>query len=216
MADHEVKKGLCITAARLIEEGYIERNGCLSLRKDNIMYITPENTDLNTMTVDDLAEVNITNGLIINGKTAAGDLPRHLVLYRNRDDINAIIHSTSSNILCSSRAGEVVKPLLDDMAQIVGISIRTAPETMETKSLKRLVKAFRGRNTVFLNKEGALCGSASLDDAHAVCQVSEKACKSWIETAFLGGGHKINTLEAALMRFVYLKKYSQLKTDKKK
>lgn len=209
MAESGLKEELCRTAKQLVEEGYIKSDGCVSIRKENRLYITPQGGDLSRITPGDLAEIDIPGGSAINGIKASASLPRHLVLYRNREEINAIIHVTSSSIICSSQAGELVKPLLDDMAQIVGISIRTAPDTMDMGSLRTLVKAFRGRNCVLIRGEGALCGSGSMDDAYAVCQVSEKACKSWIESAFLGGGHAINALESMLMRFVYLKKYSR-------
>ena len=159
--------------------------------------------------IENIVEINIDSGKAINGIKANKGMPRHLSLYRNREDINAVINCTSPSVLCLSKAGEVIYPLLDDMAQIVGTSLRTAPDSLNTAGLKKVVKAIKGRNSVLIYGQGALCSSGSMDDAHAICQVSEKACKSWIESAFLGGGHKINTVESALMRFVYLKKYSK-------
>lgn len=206
MTSNETKDLICSTALKLLEEGFIARNGCLSIREGSTVYISPETEDLSSLKAEDIVEVSLNNGKI---KNTDKDLPRHLSLYRNREDINAVIHSTSPSVLCSSKAGEVVYPLLDDMAQIVGTTLKTAPEGTDSVSLKKIVKAIKGRNSVLINGQGALCCSASMDDAHAICQVSEKACKSWIESAFLGGGHKINAVESALMRFVYLKKYSK-------
>jgi L-fuculose-phosphate aldolase len=209
MTSNEAKTLICSTALRLLEEGYVANDGCLSIREGNTVYITPEAEDLSSLKAEDLAEVSLENGKIVNGKKADKGMPRHLSLYRNREDINAVIHCTSPSVLCSSKAGELVHPLLDDMAQIVGTTLKTAPEATDSASLKKIVRAIKGRNSVLISGQGALCSSGSMDDAHAICQVSEKACKSWIESAFLGGGHKINAVESALMRFVYLKKYSK-------
>lgn len=209
MTSNEAKKLICTTALKLLEEGFVASEGCLSMREGNTVYITPEAKDLSSLKAEDLVEVNLKSGKIVNGLNADKGMPRHISLYKNKAEINAVIHSTSPSVLCSSKAGEVVYPLLDDMAQIVGTTLKTAPEGTDSSSLNKLVKAIKGRNCVLIKGEGALCCSGSMDDAHAICQVSEKACKSWIESAFLGGGHKINAVESALMRFVYLKKYSK-------
>lgn len=209
MINVKAKNLICSTALKLLKEGFVDKDGCLSIREGGSIYITPEAADLSSLKIEDMVEINIDSGKTINGKKANKGMPRHLSLYRNREDINAVINCTSPSVLCLSKAGEVIYPLLDDMAQIVGTSLRTAPDSLNTAGLKKVVKAIKGRNSVLIYGQGALCSSGSMDDAHAICQVSEKACKSWIESAFLGGGHKINTVESALMRFVYLKKYSK-------
>lgn len=209
MKNDDAKNLLCSTALKLVEEGFVTKDGCLSIREGNTIYISAEAADLSSLKAEDLVEFNMDQAKITNDKKADKTMLRHLNLYRNRKDINAVIHCTSSSVLCSSKAGEIVYPLLDDMAQIVGTTLKTAPKGIDSISLKKIIKAIKGRNSVLINGEGALCASSSMDDAHAICQVSEKACKSWIESSFLGGGHKINAVESALMRFVYLKKYSK-------
>ncbi|MDC7234087.1 MAG: class II aldolase/adducin family protein [Spirochaetales bacterium] len=209
MSKDDLKTLICRTAALLRKEGYAAAKGCLSIREGSMIYITPESVNLSELKPKDLAEVDLESGKAVNGKNPAAGLPRHIAVYRNRADINALIHSTSPSVVCSSKAGEVIRPLLDDMAQSVGTTLKTAPSGTDSKSLNRLVKALKGRNSVLLHEDGALCGSGTMDDAHAICQVSEKACQAWIESAILGGGHTINALESALMRFVYLKKYSR-------
>ncbi|MBF9017868.1 MULTISPECIES: class II aldolase/adducin family protein [unclassified Oceanispirochaeta] len=209
MINVKAKSLICSTALILLKEGFIAKDGCLSIREGMTLYITPEAADLSSLKIENIVEINIESGKTKNGKKANKGMPRHLSLYRNREDINAVINCTSPSVLCLSKAGEVIRPLLDDMAQIVGTSLRTAPDSLNTAGLMKVVKAIKGRNSVLIYGRGALCCSGSMDDAHAICQVSEKACKSWIESAFLGGGHKINFVESALMRFVYLKKYSK-------
>jgi len=202
-------KEILDTAERLLQEGIVDMNGCLSCRAGDAVVITPEGGNLSSLSEGDLAVVKLENGRSWKGGRPCGELPRHLRIYRKRNDISALIHSTQSSVLASSRAGLTVRPLLDDMAQLVGTSIRTAPAGRNSSSLKKLTNAFKGRNSVFIDGQGALCGSSTMDDAHAVCQVTEKACKSFIESSYLGGGIRINPLESWLMRMVYLKKYSK-------
>ena len=47
-----------------------------------------------------------------------------------------------------------------------------------------------------------------LEEAFVVCQVLEKACRSFIEAEFLGGAKTIGKIEAYRMHQAYLRKYS--------
>ncbi len=205
----EIADALCTTAAKLASEGFLSEGGSLSIRKGAAMVTTPPEADFSTLNADDLIVISIEDGSLGEGGKASPAQQRHMAIYRDRSDITALVHTSSSSVLCCSKAGETVKPMLDDMAQIVGTSIRTAPAGASEEELSVLCSAMKKRNTVFIRDGGALCGAGSLDDAHAVCQVSEKACQAWVESWILGGGHKISALESALMRFVYLKKYSK-------
>jgi len=202
---------LCGMIPALLKEGIVNEEGVLSCRVDGKIYITPciPGKGLSSLKSEDILIVPESSEPESNDLT---EQSIHRALYAARPEINAIIHATSPAVKTSSRAGLTVYPLLDDMAQIVGTSIKITPSDPDALSLRKTVKAFHGRNAVFLENQGALCGGSSLDEAHAVCQVSEKACKAFIESSFIGGGHRINPLESWLMRTVYLKKYSRQNT----
>ncbi len=204
----ESKTLVCATAARLAEEGFLGDGSSLSIREGSSMLITSPGADFRNLKEEDILIISLDSGREADGVDAPEQL-RHLAVYRSREDINALIHAVSPSILCCSKSKETVKPLLDDMAQLIGTSIRAAAAEVSGKSLKALCGALKKRNAVFIDGEGALCGAGTLDDAHAVCQVGEKACQAWIESYILGGGHIISAIESALMRFVYLKKYSR-------
>ena len=53
----------------------------------------------------------------------------HRLIYRRFGGIGAVIHALSPDILTLSRRGQTVYPLLDDFAQIVGVSARTAADS---------------------------------------------------------------------------------------
>ena len=207
----KAKKDILKTIKILLSEKIIENSGCLSCRVDNTMIITPKNEDLSSIDAKDLVEINLNTKIVTNNKKPTNEYKIHLAIYNEREDFSAIINSTQSSVLTSSKAGITVKPLLDDMAQIAGTSIKAVAcsNGCLKKESKKMIKALKGKNAVMLKDRTMLCASSSLSDAHAVCMVMDKACKSFIETTFLGGGKKINLIEAALMRFVYLKKYSK-------
>ena len=106
-----------------------------------------------------------------------------------------------------------VPPILDDMAQIIGPSVKVAEYALPNtkKIVKNTLKALAGRNAALMANHGAICIGRNMDEAFLVCQVLEKACKAFIEAEFLGGAKSINKLEAWIMHEYYLRKYSKIR-----
>ena len=138
----------------------------------------------------------------------------HAEIYKKRSDVQAICHSKEEATLAVSRAGTTIKPFLDDFAQIVGLTLRTAAydPNDQLRSARRVIKKMRGRDAVMLDHNGAICVGKDEDEARAVKLVAEKGCKAFV-TADLYGKKKaaINTAESLLMRVVYKAKYAKKK-----
>ena len=157
------------------------------------------------------------NTIIVNiGKSSAedwGKIPEeaeiHRAIYQKNKGINAVIHSTSPDILTVSQSGQKMKPLLDDFAQIIGTCVKTADWNGSFKSVKMISRKLKGRYAVLIKSDGALCCGPSKSDAQAAVLVMEKGCKTMVETSFFDKVKPINPIECALMRFVYIKKYSK-------
>ena len=124
-----------------------------------------------------------------NDKAAA--IPRSI--FDKRPDVNSIIRMTSQDV----NKHTVMKPYLDDFAQIVGIR--------SDSSCKY--------NVVFGDGK-VFCLGKDLEDATAVQHIFEKNVLA--QAVAKASGHKpINVLEAILMNHVYKRKYSKLKDMKK-
>jgi len=125
-------------------------------------------------------------------------------IYDRYKNIHYIINKHTPEITAVSHSDLILRPLLDDFAQIAGASaknVENAPGII-TAALKK-------SSVVFVKNRGALCLGKSKDDAIAVGMVTQKACKAYIGASLFGNVKPINPLECALMRFVYLKKYSK-------
>ncbi len=207
--DTHARNQLCRWAEILVKRGIsTPETGCLSLRVGERMVISPEEIPLSGLAPDDAAIVLLKSCTPISGRRPDHRFPLHAAVYRKRNDFSALLHTDSLSVMTASRAGKTVPPLLDDMAQIIGVTVNVA-ENRPYQGGRPVIAALKRRNAVLLEQAGALCGAGSVEDAVAVAQVLEKGCKAFIESHFMGGGIVINRFEALLMRWMYLFRYSK-------
>ncbi len=204
---------------RLVKEGLVSRTwGNISMKvNDSEMLITPSGRIYEELVSADMVLVNFKTDKYEEHLKPSSEFKLHTEIYRLRPEINAVIHTHQMNASTCAAARREVPPILDDMAQIIGPSVRVADYALpSTKKIVRVtVKALKGRNAVLMANHGAVCIGRDLDEAFVVCQVLEKACRAFIEAEFLGGAKHINKFEAWVMHQVYLKKYSKMANPKK-
>lgn len=204
---------------RLLKEGLVARTwGNISIRVDEThMLITPSGLPYEALTRDDIVLVNYHTSEYEGPVKPSSEKELHCEIYRTRKEVMAVIHTHQMNASTVAAAQREVPPILDDMAQIIGPTVRVADYALPStkKITKKTVKALKGRNAALMANHGAVCVGRDLDEAFVVCQVLEKACRAFIEAEFLGGAKHINKFEAALMHQIYIKKYSA-KAKKKK
>ncbi len=162
----------------------------------------------------DMLRVDIETGKIsVYGADEPLSTDMHREIYKKRGDVNYIVHSKNDDIVSASKLGITVKPLLDDFAQIVGATLRTADfdpnNTMKTA--KKVVKKLKGRDAVMLKNNGAVCVASNEDDAYAVEMVVDKGVKTYLSAAMLERINPISIIDTHLMRFIYKQKYSKQK-----
>jgi L-fuculose-phosphate aldolase len=95
---------------------------------------------------------------------------------------------------------------LDDMAQIVGLTARVAKSLSESE-LKRCLK---NRNSCFLRGQGMLLTGRAASEAVTGAILLEKAAMTHILAKKIGGAKRVPLFSAALMHYIYQKKYSKI------
>jgi L-fuculose-phosphate aldolase len=211
----EIIKNILIEAGKkLLSEGLVSGTwGNISLRLDeDHMLITPSGRPYEGLTVSDIVDVNYHTGKYEGNIKPSSEKELHCEIYRTRKNINAVIHTHQPNASTVAAARREVPPILDDMAQIIGPGVRVADYALpSTRSIvRKTVKALDGRMAALMANHGAVCIGRDINEAFVVCQVLEKACRSFIEAEFLGGAVGINKFEAYLMHQFYLRKYSAM------
>lgn len=196
---------------RLVDAGLVIGTwGNVSVRAGDRVVITPSGADYRALRADEVPIVDLATGTW-EGPKPSSERELHLGVYRERKDVTAIVHVHSQNASTVAAARREVPPILDDMAQLIGPTVRVAPYALpSTKKIVRVtVKALRGRMAALMANHGAICLGRDLEEAFVCCQVLEKACRAFIEAEFMGGAKSINRFEAALMHQYFLRKYSR-------
>lgn len=103
----------------------------------------------------------------------------------------------------ASKVSKEIPPILDDQAQLLGVSVRVA------KNENDILDSLNGRYAAILSDGKSICLGVSLEDAYVAAQLLEKTSKAFVEAEYLGGAKSINRIEAWLMQQFYQFKYSK-------
>ena len=212
----EAKKTVCEAGKRLLKEGLVKGTwGNISLRLDETyMVITPSGLDYEDLTADDMVVVNYHDYEYEGKHKPSSELKLHGEIYKTRKKVNAVIHTHQQNASTVAAARREIPPILDDMAQILGTSVKVADYALPgtKKIVKATLKALKGRNAALMANHGAVVIGRDLDEAFVAAEVLEKTAKAFIEASFLGEAKSINKFEAWFMHQYYIRKYSKQKT----
>lgn len=132
----------------------------------------------------------------------------HAEIYKSSNVFN-IIHSTDAEVVEVSSKGQILRPLLDDLAQIVGVNIKTVKN--ESGDAKAVAKELKNKNAVLLENEGAICTGSTESDAEAAAMILRKGCAANLYAAALNKKDGISTADAYIQRIFYRTKYSKMK-----
>jgi L-fuculose-phosphate aldolase len=198
---------------RLLKEGLVVRTwGNISVRVDGThMLITPSGRAYTDLTPDDIVLVDYHTSRFEGTVRPSSEKGLHCEIYLSRKEVHAVIHTHQMNASTVAAAHRELPPILDDMAQVVGPSVRVSKyaHSATRKISRNTVRALKGRNAVLMANHGAVCVGRDLEEAFVVCQVLEKSCKAFIEAEFIGGAKSIRKFDARLMHRLYIRKYSR-------
>jgi len=154
-----------------------------------------------SLRLEALCKEKVESALKLSDKTVINELPKGLLGIPEESAI--FVSSPAIAEVCKKRGR--VFPMIDDMAQIGGVSFACVRER------GNLARALRGRNAVLVRNGGAVCTGSSIDEAEAVASVLEKNCLAKLYSESCGKKHRLGKFDARLQRTVYVMKYSKLK-----
>ncbi|MDE7260561.1 MAG: class II aldolase/adducin family protein [Oscillospiraceae bacterium] len=127
----------------------------------------------------------------------------HADIYRT-GNFQYVASETAPEVVAVSNGGPVLRPYLDDLAQIAGAVVRCVPARS-----RPVVLAMAGRNAVLLRGAGALCAGGVASDVEAVRSLLRKGCMARLYAEGIPNCRPLGTVDAKLQRLVYLQSYKR-------
>jgi L-fuculose-phosphate aldolase len=177
---------------RLITSGLTTGSGgniSIYNRKKDLIAITASGLDYFETTIEDVIIVDI-EGNIIDSKAGlkpSSELGMHLMLYKNREDANAIVHTHSKFATAISCMGWDLKPV-HYLIGFAGYDVKCAKyATYGSKELaENALEAIDDRNAVLLGNHGLLSLGTDVKRAFSTAEHLEFVSEIYYLTKTLG------------------------------
>ena len=162
--DINTAKEALLKRSNAFQERYFTAYGQLVLRVNEETYISSrENLRLSKLTEKDFDLFDINTG----------DIGR---IFSSRNDINAIVFICTEAAVRFSKENQIMRPALDDLAQIIGPDVTVCPDG----TARTLLKALRNRRGCFIQGSGIIAVGDTIEEAIAGARILEKSAEAEI------------------------------------
>ncbi|MBS9805684.1 L-fuculose-phosphate aldolase [Bacillus toyonensis] len=157
-------------------------------REQGLIAISPSGLEYYGTRPEDVVIVNLDGEVVEGARKPSSELDMHLIYYRNREDINALVHTHSPYAKTIATLGWEL-PAVSYLIAFAGPNVRCAPyETFGTKQLAEA--AFEGmidRRAVLLANHGLMAGANNIKMAFTVAEEIEFCAQIYYQTKSVGG-----------------------------
>lgn len=197
--DINTAKEALLKRSNAFQERYFTAYGQLVLRVNEETYISSrENLRLSKLTEKDFELFDINTG----------DIGR---IFSSRDDINAIVFICTEAAVRFSKENQMMRPALDDLAQIIGPDVTVCPDG----TARTLLKALRNRRGCFIQGSGIIAVGETIEEAIAGARILEKSAEAEIYSGKLNGLQYLDPAAAQELHKYYDGSYSKVNQKEK-
>lgn len=197
--DITTAKEALLKRSNAFQERYFTAYGQLVLRVNEETYISSrENLRLSKLTEKDFDLFDINTG----------DIGR---IFSSRNDINAIVFICTEAAVRFSKENQVMRPALDDLAQIIGPDVTVCPDG----TARTLLKALRNRRGCFIQGSGIIAVGDTIEEAIAGARILEKSAEAEIYSGKLNGLQYLDPTTARELHKYYDGSYSKVNQKEK-
>lgn len=197
--DINTAKEALLKRSNAFRERYFTAYGQLVLRVNEETYISSrENLRLSKLTEKDFDLFDINTG----------DIGR---IFSSRDDINAIVFICTEAAVRFSKENQIMRPALDDLAQIIGPDVTVCPDG----TARTLLKALRNRRGCFIQGSGIIAVGDTIEEAIAGARILEKSAEAEIYSGKLNGLQYLDPTTAQELHKYYDGSYSKVNQKEK-
>ncbi len=180
------------------EKGYSPGlSGNISKRVEDKIVITSSGSSNGFLEDDELTVIDFSGNIIQGEKKASSEKKLHIEFYKQRPDINAIIH-VHPVFLCSFAAARIPldKPVLAENVFYFGqIPLAEYALPSSDELVEKTAKYFKDYNTVLMANHGVIVGDVNFKQAYLKLELAETYAQVVLNTKLLGGAVLLNDKE---------------------
>jgi L-fuculose-phosphate aldolase len=195
-SEEQLRAEIVEVGRRMYARGYVASNdGNISARLDDRRLLTtPTAVSKGYMTPDMMVVVDYDGNKIAGERKASSELKMHLEIYRNRPDVNAVVHAHPPLATGFAVAGiPLTRAVLAEVITTLGsvpIAEYATPSTAELpEAVRKYIKAHDG---MLLANHGAVTCGDSVTSAYHKMETIEHFAKISLVARLLGREHLIS------------------------
>ncbi len=218
-----LREQVCETAQKMVTDNlaYGAQGNISALeREKGLVVITPSAIPYAKMTVADMVVIDLEGNLIDACWRPTSETLMHLIFYKNRTDVGAVVHTHAPYATLFGVIHEPIPVFLTEAATCLGAPVPIAPYCRPgTPELAKMVLEKMGNGVaVLLAQHGLLSVGADLGQAYDTAMAAETSARLAIMIRSMGvKAHGLPEGEVEFMRDLYLTKYKPypVRVDKK-
>ncbi|MEQ6390281.1 L-fuculose-phosphate aldolase [Bacillaceae bacterium S4-13-58] len=156
-------------------------------REQGLLAISPSGIEYDIMKPEDVVVLDLEHNVVQGNRKPSSELAMHSIFYKNREDINAVIHthSTYAKTLASLR---ITLPPVSYLVAYAGHDVKCAEyASFGTEELaNNAFKAMEDRKAVLLANHGLLAGAADIKNAFNIAEEIEFCAEIYYRTKSIG------------------------------
>ena len=194
-------------AKRIYSNGLVIASlGNVSCReKEDIIAITPSGIDYEDLTVEDIVTITLQGKVVKGDHTPSSETPMHTLIYRERPDIQGVVHTHSIYASAFSVVNREIPVDMVEVAAHVGGRIPVAPYRLPgTEDLGRqALTVLQDRRACILQNHGVLAIGETLEKAYKAAAIVEIAARIHILGSLIGVPKEIPSEDIQKLRRMY-------------
>jgi L-fuculose-phosphate aldolase len=179
--EYKLKEQICEIGRRLYNKGFAAANdGNITIRlNEREVLCTPTMVSKGFMKPEDICKVDYEGKQLAGTRKRSSEVLLHLAVYKERSDINAVVHCHPPYATAFAVAGEPIpKCILPEVEVFLGEVPMAVYETPGTqKFAETIVPYVKDCNTIILANHGTVTWGPTLENAYFNTEIIDAYCK---------------------------------------
>ena len=190
MNEFKLKEQICEIGRRLYAKGFAAANdGNITIRlNDKEILCTPTMVSKGYMKPDDICKVDYEGKQLAGSKRRTSEVLLHLAVYKNRPDVQAVVHCHPPHATAFAVAHEPIpKCVLPEVEVFLGeVPIAKYATPGDNRLPDSIVPYVKDCNTILLANHGTVTFGPTLENAYFNTEIIDAYCRILILSKMLG------------------------------